>query len=345
MKLKAAIVEPGSSHEECMDSWLLFLQADYQCDIVASDEVMQRIEHLNATKKLVFAEKSSSWKKAWFIYQTILKNQYDVVIFNTCQGNVVRNICWLPKPKKAKYIGLVHDGSKLLHSGTQKIISKKIHQYFVLAQYIAQNIQKQNANIKVDWIYLIFNQRSVTKLSKNSNEIWITVPGRIHFSRKNYEQLLDDWNTIEIPENWKLILLGSLDPNKDDFHLHLSKKIKQHPKQQQIITFNGFIPYDTYESYITQSDFILPYTHAKDADIWQYNQFRITGSYASAFGKKIPLVLPEKDQLSTDFQDSAYFYSTDWISCIHKALQQPKALYQNEFWEIDHHTKKLKNYL
>ena len=54
MKLKAAIIESGSSHEECMDSWLLFLQPEYECDIIASDKVMQRIGHLQANQKIIF---------------------------------------------------------------------------------------------------------------------------------------------------------------------------------------------------------------------------------------------------------------------------------------------------
>lgn len=344
MKLKAAIIEPGSSHEECMDSWLLFLQPEYECDIIASDEVMQRIGHLQANQKIIFAEQSSSWKKAWIVYQILRKNQYDVVIFNTCQGNVVRNICWLPKPKKTKYIGLVHDGSKLLNSGTQKIISKKIHQYFVLAQYIAQNIQKQNTKIKVDWIYLIFNQRNLIPIQKNSEEVWITVPGRIQASRKNYAQLLEDLNSDAIPSNWRILILGSLEPDKDAYHAQLAKSIENHPRKDQIVMFSGFIAYEDYESYIAKSDFILPYNNSNDAAIWQYDQYRITGAYASAFGKKIPLILPKKQKATIDFQESAYFYDTEWIPCVIKALQEPKALYQSDYWQMDFHKNKLHQY-
>ena len=74
------------------------------------------------------------------IRRYLIEKNIKEVIFNSADGIRIRNLLLFPFPKEMEFAGILHDSEKVIRSGNQKFINKKVKKYFVLNDYILDYI-------------------------------------------------------------------------------------------------------------------------------------------------------------------------------------------------------------
>ncbi|MGS0524635.1 hypothetical protein ACU8V7_04950 [Zobellia nedashkovskayae] len=243
---------------------------------------------------------------------------YDLLIFNTASSSkLIRNtLLLLNLYPKIKCIGLLHNSKKIESSFTQKIISTKIKKYFVLADHLKQTSQSK---IKLESFYPIFFPTTNETVQKNENEIWVVIPGRIDFLRRDYMLLLNSLEKIKTLSNIKFIFLGKLlETTKEGNALLL--EFKNSKFQNQIIFFNRFIENEKYQAYLSKADMIMPLLKCDTS----YLQNKISGSFNLAYAHKKALLSQEFFNQITDFSGNTMFFNRENLHNILEDMDKRK---------------------
>ena len=336
--IKIVLIEVGDFHDECLYSQVLFLQRpDIEVTVFANKKLESRINTLSAYAEIVFLDLSSKLKKyqCWFsMWKKIIFGGYSKVIFNSAESNIYKFIQF-PFPKRIELIGTLHNGQHLKDKPKQKYISKKLHKYFVLNEFIQKNIVSENlTNTKIASYYPIFYPEFKVQLQKPNDEIWVTIPGVISFDKRDYE-VFKYW---EVPKNVKLIFLGRAN---NEEALQFIERAKSYASYSQMVFFSAFIPNDVFYNYMQLSDFILPLIHPTNRLFENFLKYKVTGSYNLAFGFKIPLLIEQSFLEIEDFKENALFYNCKDSMALTKALgTTQKMIYKNPKWSFEFQKKK-----
>ena len=108
---------------------------------------------------------------------------------------------------------------------------------------------------------------------KPAGECWIVIPGLATSARRDYDKLISEIAHAEnMPASFKFIFLG-----KYELGDIINDEVKQSGWwKKYIVTFDGFVDYSTFHSWIQLSDIILPLLKTDDDDF--YGESRISGS-------------------------------------------------------------------
>lgn len=304
-----AIVEVSKSHEECIYSQASFLtNAGYNIDLYIHPKINSQIEnyrHLFNNIVVVDFENTSFLKRVYLQKEILNKlSNYDKIIFNTASSSkIVRNLCLFLKFSKVECIGILHNVKKIEKSFTQSLITLKIKKYFVLNDFILPS--NEIKKIKVASFYPIFfpHIKNDATLDKK-NKIWITVPGRLDYNRRDYDFLFETIRDIKNIDNIKIILLGKISSNTSDGQKIL-KKLKDFKIEDNFILFPNFIDNDTFHNYLKKSDYILPLLMESNA----YLKYKITGTFNLAFSYKKTIISNEFYTKIPDLMENSIFYT------------------------------------
>ncbi len=348
--MKTALVEIENSHAECLYSQIEFLKkTGHHVTVVSTKEIKKIIDNFNnidLIKEFDFnGNKFQNTIQLFKLHQFLNKN-FDYVIFNTCSGNKIRNLCLLPL-KKPKLAGIIHNTKKIYTSSNQKIISKKIKNYFVLNDELLKHI-KTNNSLKFSSFYPIFFPEFKTiPLNKKQNEIWITIPGQIEQSRRNYQFIIDTLKNNTIDSTIKFIFLGRI--SKKDFnnpkYITLINDIKYFHEKGKLLCFENFIDENIFHSYLKKSDFIMPLLNSENNEA--YKKYKISGTNNLAFAYKKPLLVHENFIDFDDFKENATFYNNNtFINLLNNLKEiQNINLYKNKKWQFDYQKNRYLNFI
>ncbi|PKB43911.1 hypothetical protein AX016_2121 [Cellulophaga sp. RHA19] len=302
-----AIVEVSESHEECIYSQVSFLTSTgYNVDLYIHPKINSQIEnyrHLFNDIVIIDFENTSFLKRIYQQKKLLKKlNNYDKIIFNTASSSkIVRNLCLLLKFSKVECIGILHNVKKIEKSFTQSLITLKIKKYFVLNDFIipSRDIKK----IKIVSFYPIFfpNIKKDITLDKK-NKIWITVPGRLDYNRRDYDFLFETIRDLKNTDNIKIILLGKINTSNG---LKILKKLKDFNIENNFILFSNFIDNNTFHNYLKKSDYILPLLKESD----DYLKYKITGTFNLAFSYKKTIISDDFYTKIPDLMENSIFYT------------------------------------
>jgi glycosyltransferase involved in cell wall biosynthesis len=345
--MKTAIIEIGGSHDECLYSQLLFLKkAHHDVDLYCSQNLYEQVKKFDIADNIFFLDIQKGFlnklKNNIFLWKKIRIEAYEKVIFNTAQGNSLRDLMLFPFSKKVEFIGLIHNANKLLNSFSQKLISRKIKKYFVLNDYLLP-VQKEVNHIKISSFYPIFfpNFEKVS-IQKPDHEIWICIPGQIQQFRRNYKALIHSIDKEQIPNNINFILLGKCHESNDC--QEVKELIKEKGLENHFRLWTRFISNEEFHTFLSISDYIMPLVNV-EKDKSSYLNYKISGSFNLAFAHKKPLIMDEIYENTTDFKENAIFYNWGNSNAIFDKIQRnilDKPLYQNEKWSF---TFQQKNYI
>lgn len=314
--MKILLFEISTSHEECIYSQVKFLtDSGYKVDLLLNASLKSSVHSYknlcNAIQFIVPVENGIFNK----IDQQrrlikILKN-YPIVVFNTASSSkIVRNLTILLSFYKMKCIGILHNGKKLNNSFTQKLISLKIKDYLVLSDYIKTNID-QKKGLKVESFYPCYFPIYKDEIIKPSNEIWISIPGRIDLGRRDFDLLIDCLSSNQIDVNIKFIILGKLNKESREGRA-IWQKITSNKLQSSFIIFDEFIPNNVYHNYLMKSDYIMPLLK-KSAD---YLTYKISGSFNLAYAYKKSLLCNSYFNTIPDLKENALFFDDNNLSIV-----------------------------
>lgn len=331
-----AIVEVSESHEECIYSQASFLtNAGYNIDLYIHPKINSQIEdYRNLFNNIMVVDfENTSFLKRVYLQKKILNklSNYDKIIFNTASSSkIVRNLCLFLKFSKVECYGILHNVKKLKKSFTQKLISYKIKKYFVLSDHL----KPTNSIVKIQSFYPIFFPKYKCEENIKKNNIWITIPGRLDYNRRDYDFLFNNIKTLENIDNIKFVLLGKIDPKSNEGK-NLYKKLNQLKILNNFILFNDFIDNVTFHNYIKKSDFILPLL-IKNKD---YLNYKITGSFNLAYAYKKILISNIFFSNIEDLSENSLFYDkesfNELILKISNGTVSKKEIYKKNKWNYN----------
>ncbi|WP_299429675.1 hypothetical protein [uncultured Maribacter sp.] len=344
--MKIAIIEVSSSHEECIYTQVkfltdsknkvtLFLHLSLEAQIQEYKNLLTEVNYFDFDSFLGLKKIKLQWK----LLQQL--KGFDILIFNTASSSkIVRNLAFLLNFYSVQCIGILHNTKKLNSSFTQKIISTKIKKYYVLNDYL----ELKHKKLKICSFYPIFfpNYSFINK--KKDNEIWISIPGRIDYNRRDYSFLINSLSKTKPLTKIKFIFLGKIDNNSAQGK-QLIHELKQNNLLNQFIVFNNFIPNKKYHSILKSSDYILPLLQTEN----DYLNHKISGSFNLAFANKTPLICNSFFQEIPDLKENSLFYSSSTLINLLKEIDQGKEIglnkYINSKWVYKFQKNKYLNFI
>lgn len=341
--MKIAIVELSKSHEECIYTQVHFLnEANFKVSLFLHPNLEPQIKDYTSQPNDVYFYdfNSLSFLEKIRLQLTLAKKlrSYDLVIFNTASSSKnVRNIVLFLKFYKVNCIGLLHNTNKLQGSFTQRIISTKIKNYFVLNDFLLHQ-NPSHGKINLESFYPIIFPKYTATIPKNKDTIWICIPGRLDYRRRNYEFLLKAASEAD-SKHIKYILLGSLNKKSTEGE-RLLKAIEQYQVRDKFILFHDFIPNDVFHTYIKESDFVMPMLNQDK----NYLNYKISGSYNLAFAYRKKLLMHEFFKSIPDLKENAIFFTdtnlSDFLAKIDNSEKQVLTTYNNPKWQYNYQKDK-----
>ncbi len=357
MNKKAALIEIGTAHDECLYSQLCFLKdSGYEVDLICSSVLKEKVTLIASGFTTTFFGFGKNiigdFKNLLNLRRYLLQNKFSKVILNSADGIKIRNLLLFPFPKEIEFTGILHDSEKIIKSGNQRFINKKVKKYFVLSDYVLDHVNSLKLEKqKFESIYTIFQpEYDSIKISKPTDEFWVCIPGRAEQKRRDYNQLLKNLSQTRLNEKIKIILLGSSD---EKFKLQLKETINKLTLMKQFILFEDFLDNNTFYSYLKLSDVVLPLIHPSAVWFNKYFRTQISGSYNMAFTYKIPLLCEKSFSIYEDFKDTGFFYEVDNLiekinelaSDRDRFMKMKSSMYKLTKWNYDLQRERYINFL
>ncbi len=328
--MKIALVELSSSHDECLYAQIKALKVqNISVHLICNEKLKDRVSIFNDITDFTFLPSKLTLLDLFRLWRKLY--HFDKIIFNTASGIVIRNLLFFPFSKSTELIGIIHNTKKILTSGSQRFISRKVKKYFVLNDYLLDTIPNKPRTIKIASFYPICFPKPTVQQIKPSGDIWVCIPGQVETKRRDYLGFLDALKGFKIPPNIKFILLGK-GAHKHGNGLEVRSKIEELGFSSQFRLWDDFIGTQEFNNYLYNADFILPLIHPEKESFHLYTH-QITGAFNLAFGLKIPLLMHKVFKSNSDFTDTSLFYSLDNLQSIICDLQIVKSPnYQLDKW-------------
>ncbi|HEA20663.1 hypothetical protein LCGC14_1632690 [marine sediment metagenome] len=334
--MKTAIVEISESHEECIYSQLSFLKdAGHEVTLLLHKKLENQITayaHLADNISFFDFESVSPIQKLrmqWHLF-TLLK-KFDMLILNTAHSySVIRNIAVLLRFVKTKCIGVLHNTQKLQSSQTQRIISKKVKHYFVLNDALLPTREISNT-IKVQSFYPIFFPKYEKVPVYKQNQIWIGIPGRIDYKRRDYDFLINALEQASVLERVNFLILGKVDRTTPDGN-RLIESIEKSGKLKNFKLFHSFIDNPDFHGYLSACDYIMPLLRPNQ----EYLGSKISGAFNLAFAHKKPMLCNSFFEAIPDLRENSLFYDkatfNQLLADIDNGNSHPPTSYSDSKW-------------
>lgn len=328
---KVALVEFNSYHDECLYSQIRFLtDSGHSVTLIISEQIHERAsEYVHLAEEVVIYQRSSQknlFKRIAFISSLsrfLGKKKVETLIFNTASSRLEVILLSHLLKRKTKLFGILHNLKKVNHSFSQKLINKAIKKFFVLNDFLLDSVKLEDSSLQLEAFYpIFFPEYDSTAPSKPKEEIWISIPGKLDFGRRDYFLVVEALRKALTKSNLKILILGSTnanDPKSQEFLDH----IKILGLQDNFITFDAFLDNDTFHDYIKKSDYILiPLDSVGD----NYAKYKIMGCYNQAFGYQINLISPTGLEHIPDMQSHSLFYTgADGLSEVFESIRTGKS--------------------
>jgi len=336
--LKLALIEIGSSHDECLYAQVAYIKSRPNCSlrIYCSPKIARRIAPWADEQEVEVLKQKLGWRDFYRLFRSIKKGGFNTVVFNTGQGPHIRKLLLFPFPKSITFVASIHNINRLETSRSQKAISRKVHKYLVLNDYLLKPLAEKNyPQLEFSSYYaILYPSYPEVELEKAPEEIWIVIPGQVENQRRDYPALIEALKQADFPTNLQFILLGVSEHSHGD-GASLKAEIAAAGLEQNFKLWSDFVSMETFYSYVKKADYIMPLIHT-DHESGRTYRSQISGTYNLAFGFKKCLLMEEYYQDIEDFEDSALFYQKNDLGSFLKQLQATpsKSLYQLPKWSF-----------
>lgn len=334
--MKISIIEIKQSHEECIYTQLKFLKdAGHQVSLILHPILERQISdyaHLAHEVLYLNFDTPSFLQKLRLQWQLFGKfKKFDLIIFNTAHSySVLRNLTILLQFVKIQCIGILHDTKKLDNSFTQRIISRKIKKYFVLNDALLP-VNQDTGDIKLSSFYPIFFSKYEPVPINKQNYIWIGIPGRLDYNRRDYDFLLDALAKMTSLKRVKFVILGKVDRTTTTGK-RFYDTLETSGQSVRFKLFHSFIENGEFHSYLDACDYIMPLLRPNE----DYLTHKISGAFNLAFAYKKPLLCHTFLQDIPDLRENSLFFDANTfpqlISDIDTGNVPSPASYSNPKW-------------
>lgn len=285
------ILELGGSHSEIMYPLTLLLnQRKTEIHIACNDKLVDLLSERIVIKNILRLPDQFTFKiqlkTFWKIRKYIKDNNIQLLIIGTTEINLIRNFSlFMPF---INTIGIVHNVKKLEEKWTSKRIAfTRVKKILIISNYLLKEINPIKTYRIASLPATYFPTLKTFTVTKNRNEFWVIVPGEVISARRDYLPLLEGITKSNIHGDIKIILLGRYNEKEElqmKTYLDLSDKLQQH-----IVTFDHYLSFNDFHSYVQLADVILPLVSLNDD---YYSNKRISGSFNLGLAYKIPFLMP-----------------------------------------------------
>lgn len=311
--MKIGLIEVYTAHAECLYTQLEFLKQKYDdVTLICPTKLKPHVKEFHHNK-IIFKDLEFSRLGLKEYKQFINEQCFDLIIFNTAQGELKKLFFSLAPFKCKRIYGVLHNVAKLKGSIGQFFINQHISGYFVLSDYIKRTALTLYPKGKFEVFYPTkFPNFKQIELKKKDNEIWITIPGSLEFYRRDFEGFFLQLKKRNVNKNIRFILLGR-STHKGGKYQEAIQFIQDAGLDNQFLLFEQFVPNDLFHSYLNKTDYILPLLHPSHASGKDY-QYKISGSFNLAYSYNIPLLLHSQFKTIDEFQQHpTIFYETECL--------------------------------
>jgi hypothetical protein len=353
----ALLIELGGSHDETLYTQLRFLKhAGYYTILACDPKVFKKVRDYDCVDLLwecrVGRGFLSDWKAILDLRSQAIEAGVTAVIFNTAQNELVRNLCLLPFPKTVRIAGVLHNLRKLEGSFTQRVISRRIKHYYLLAHYLKDLVPARvRKNFWFEAFYPMYFKKyeSLPATSKPADEVWVGIPGAVEYSRRDYEGIARALAQLEHKPNICFLLLGNA------FHPQgngpqFSALIKELGVENHFRLWNHYVDNPEFHAYVQSCDALMMAIHPANADYEDYIKRQITGAWNLAFAYQKPLLLEAGFSKLKDFIDTGIFYSIAELPAFLQKLpellsSQPNEPFLGPDWSFEVQAKRYTQFL
>lgn len=312
MKKEILLAEFNKTHIEVLHSQILFfLKKHYKVNLWINNEA-EFHDIYNGKVKVIREKTKISSLNIGLLYKIVRfvqRHKIKIIVLNTAHGILVRNLCLLLLNSRIEVIGVLHQSHKLLKSGTQNIISRKIKKYFVLNDYVKKFIdEKTRSSFNINVFYPIFFSHE-SKAEKSSDKIIITIPGRVIQTRKDYIFLLKNILSLrdELKNKFQFIFLGTVTKHESPEVLEM---IHENSINDDLVKiYKKHLTEKDFNDALQISDYIMPLIHPSSHSFSQYLTTEISGAFNTAFAFKKPLLMHDSFKEFEDFKKFSVFYN------------------------------------
>lgn len=353
-----ALIETGGSHDECLYSQVLFLKKyGHRVHVLLFEDHFTQMEawpEVDCWQTWpVPAGFAGEWRLVFRILKYLRRNNIKRAVINTAEGNIVRKLS-IASGRNIDYAGLIHLSRKLWTSRSQRIISRKINKYLVLAEFIKENLKAADPGLDIEHFYPLYfpgGRQSVVPGPQSTvpgqkilypgekeADFLVCIPGAVEYARRDYTSLLKELRDGGVPAGIRFILLGrTTGPDGRD----LLGSIREGGFESHFTTFKGFVTYREFYANLSRSHLVLPLISPGSVDYDDYLRYKITGTYNLAWGFGKPMLMHSSFEGYRIFRDTSVFYETGkMLQVLEKLFQrrdQLKTLQENisEMEEFD----------
>jgi hypothetical protein len=305
-----ALIELGDSHEETLYSQVRFLQwRGYRVHLLVAAELEGRLPALGADELEVLPPlrtSASRLRALWRFRRYLARHHLRRAILNTAEGARARDACLLAG-SNVELVGVLHNARKLAEgSVTQSMISRRIRKYFVLSDYIVENLRATGYAGRVGSFYpMFYPHRPDAKRTPDRSTLRICIPGNMSLRRRDYAGLREALTQGRLAGDVELTFLGNA--TRDDGP-EIRNMFQTVDDRGACRFFPGFIEPETFYDEVAACDVILPLIHPSTPLFENYLTYQISGTFPLAFGFGKPMLMHEAFQGEEDFRDTALFY-------------------------------------
>ena len=335
--MKTAIVEIRESHEECIYTQLRFLKdAGHEVTLILHPILADQIsDYANLADSIQYIDFNSAgfFKKLHLqVHLFRLLKDFELIILNTAHSyKILRNLIIMLRVSRTTCVGVLHDTKKLEDSFTQRIISKKVKKYFVLNDALLPS-EEYKGSSKVQSFYPIFFPSYPPVPVYKQQHIWIGIPGRIDYSRRDYDFLVNSLSLLTRLIRVKFLILGKVD-REGTAGKRLYDSIANSKQLERFKLFHSFIPNHEYHTYLAACDYIMPLLTLSD----DYLESKISGTFNLAFAHRKTLLCSSFFASLPDLAENGIFYDEDsltrLITDIDEGREQYKSTYTHPKWD------------
>lgn len=320
------IIEHSNTHGEVIYSQLeLVKKSGLNVILILNDKLSLPEEPLSA-KIIRLDFKLNKRILLNHILRVIADHNIDLIVINTAHGHFVRSLCLRLLFNRIKVVGILHEANKINDSFTQKIISMKIKNYFVLSEHILQYLNTHNQKrLNFAYFYPIFYPSRFVDLKKTKTDrLCICIPGGIEVERRDYFGLIDLLvkNRDRINPLVKFILLGNSKVSDGE---RVIKAITDTNLQNYFEWFDGYIPHEMFYEKLVNSDLILPLLHPNFHFFEECLHTKISGAFSLSLAFKKPLLLHNEFKHISLFEKISFFYSLNNLIKIINSLSENRS--------------------
>jgi hypothetical protein len=244
------------------------------------------------------------WRLVFRLLAYLRRQGIKHAVLNTAEGNLIRKLS-LAAGRHTEFTGILHLSSKLWTSTSQKIISRKVRKYFVLAEFIKENLEQAGRGSGIESFYPIYFPAGGNDERLQEPAYRICVPGAVDFARRDYGSLLEELQASDVPSQVGFVLLGRTSSRDGQ---ELAARVKGLGLEQYFTLYESFIPHGEFYRVLRQAWLVLPLITPRCSDYEDYRAYKITGSFNLAYGFRLPLLLHESFSDKRIYRETAEFY-------------------------------------